>query len=65
MSRERFVDIPLQTGGTRGSFRCDLNQLEARDEGLFPDKFRVEGEPRTLMECLAQCFESPAIGDVL
>jgi hypothetical protein len=53
----------IDDGG--GSFRCDLNQLEARDEGLFPDKFRVDGEPRTLMEFLAQCFESPAIGDVL
>src|SRR5215475_4271037 len=52
----------IDNGG--GLLRRDLNQLETRDEGVFPDKFRVEGESRTLMERPAERFKASTVGDV-
>ena len=52
----------VDDGSGRGS--GDLDQFESRDEGVFSDELRIQGQPRALLQRQAQGFKGRRVGHI-
>ena len=42
----------------------DLDQFESWNKGVFPDEFRIQSQPRTLPQRVAESFKRTLIRDI-
>ena len=47
-----------------GSSGGDLDQFESWDKGVFPNKFRIQSQSRTLPQGVAESFKRTLIRDI-